>query len=215
MGLYHIMNNLTKSIDISDCVGDSLGKINYNFLSLDTTICNISSNFFDIPKNYYSLFSDLQNNIVNFNNFADVFENPIKFNLATTATKYLSAFWQKNEFTFTFPVNLIESGTTSKSFLDENYPDEVLIILGLNRMRKFYPSKNFQTNTIANVIFLIHSNSTGQDTVVLDKEVETLQNHIYDITARKNDVYIKKIKIAKFGIDPTTKSWTFLNFMIN
>ena len=214
MELYHIMNKMIKSINLSDCVGDSLGKINYNILYLDTTICNISSTFFEPPKNFYSIFSDLAANIVNFNTFADTFEFPTRFNIATTATKYLSSYWQKNVVTFTFPMNLYQTGGTVKSYVDANYPDDTLTTMALNKLKSLYQTKNFPANTIANVIFLLHSNSTGQTTVVLDKSEETISNHIFDITARKNDVFVKAIKIATFKNDPITKLWTFLKFTV-
>lgn len=209
------MNKLIKSINLSDCVGDSLGKINYNSLYLDTTICNISSTFFEPPKNFYSIISDLSSNINKFNLFADTFEFPTKFNLATTATKYLSSFWQKNVITFTFPVNLYQDDNIVKNYVDENYPDDTLSTIALNKLKLLYPVKNFPINTIANVIFLLHSNTIGQTTITLDKEEISISNRIYDITARKNDVFIKKIKIAKFKIDPITKMWTFLNVIVN
>ena len=209
------MSDLLKNINLSDCVGDSLGKINYNILYLDTLICNISSTFFEEPDKFYSTFSDLSENIADFNTFADVFEFPTRFNLATTATKYLSSFWQKNTVTFTFPVNLYQTNDIIKSYTDTNYPDETLSIMALNKLKSFYPAKNFQINTIANVIFILHSNTTGQTTVILDKEDISVTNRYYDITARKNDVYVKEIKIAKFEINPTTKMWTFLNFIVN
>ena len=49
---------LTQEIYREDCVGDSSGKHNYNLLSLDTTICNLSSQFFISNNNFYTIFND-------------------------------------------------------------------------------------------------------------------------------------------------------------
>ena len=61
-------DQLVYNISLNDCVGDSVSKHNYNVLSLDTAICNLSSAFFNVQNNYLSIFSDLCANIENFNN---------------------------------------------------------------------------------------------------------------------------------------------------
>jgi hypothetical protein len=151
------MSNFIKTIDISDCVGDSLGKHNYNFLSLDQTICNLSSKFFNQNNNYYTVFSDLCANIERFNKFADIFEYPFDINEATTATKYMSSYWHKTEINFTFPINIYKDNT-SIYYLDENTSDDNFKNWGINKLKKAYPETNFTSGTVANIFFLLHSN---------------------------------------------------------
>ena len=71
-------NSLIKKINLSDCVGDSLATHNLNALSLDTAICNLSSKFFNIDNNYLTIFNDISTNVSKFNQFADLFEDPIR-----------------------------------------------------------------------------------------------------------------------------------------
>lgn len=151
------MSNFIKTIDVSDCVGDSLAKHNYNFLSLDQTICNLSSQFLNQNNNYYTVFSDLCANIERFNKFADIFEYPFDINEATTATKYMSAYWHKTEINFTFPINIYKDNT-SIYYLDENTSDDNFKNWGINKLKKAYPETNFISGTFANIFFLLHSN---------------------------------------------------------
>ena len=60
------MSNLTLEIYPSDCVGDSSAKHNYNSLVLDTTICNLSSQFFLVDNNFTTVFNDFSSNLSNF-----------------------------------------------------------------------------------------------------------------------------------------------------
>ena len=151
------MSKIIKKINESDCVGDSLGKHNYNYMSLDQNICDLSSRFFTVPNNIYSTFKDLCANINNFNAFADYFEFPTKLNQATTAAKYMSSFWDRTELNFTFPINIYEDSTT-KFYLDENTADDVFQNWGINRLKKFYPESNFLLGTISNISFFLYSN---------------------------------------------------------
>jgi hypothetical protein len=151
------MSKIIKKINESDCVGDSLGKHNYNYLSLDQNICDLSSRFFSVPDNIFSTFKDLCANINKFNAFADYFEFPTKLNQASTATKYMSSFWNTTELNFTFPINIYEDSTT-KFYLDENTSEEVFQNWGINRLKKFYPETNFLLGTVSNINFFLYSN---------------------------------------------------------
>lgn len=152
------MMNMTKLIDLSDCVGDSLAKHNYNFLSLDQNICNLSSRFFNVDDNFYTIFKDLCANIDNFNEFADIFEFPIGINESKTATSYLSSYWQKKELNLTFPLNIWDGDDFQIQYLDENTPDSALKSWGQAQLTRKYPPINFPDTSHANVCFLLYSN---------------------------------------------------------
>ena len=212
------MNKLINNINISDCVGDSLGKINYNLLSLNSNICNLSSIFFKDPDNFNSYFLDLSQNISNFNEFSDYFEYPTNFNLATTTTKYLSSAWHKSEITFTFPINVHQDDGIIKSYIDVNYPsinpDDTLNVFGLNKLKLLYPAKNFPPNTIANIIFLLYSNNIGENSVILESVDFGIINKVFNFVGRKKDVFIQEVRISKFKVDASSNSWTFLKNLV-
>ena len=208
------MENIIYNLNLSDCVGDSLGKINYNFLSLDMNVCNISSVFFNLPEFLNSYFLDLSANIKNFNTFADYFEYPTDFNLATTTTKYLSSSWQKREITFTFPINIYQTGGVTRMYVDVRFPNETLNNFGLNRLRTLYPARNFPENSIANVIFLLYSNNVGENIVTLDSTDFGVINKVFNYSARKNDVFISEIRISRYKVD-NSKNWIFIENWTN
>jgi hypothetical protein len=173
------MSNLIKNINVSDCVGDSLGKHNYNFLSLDLNVCNLSSIFFNVNNNYFNTFSDLSANIKNFNSFADVFEYPFDLNKSTTATKFLSSYWQKKDISLTFPININTFDDAQLQYIDEKTSNDNLKNWGINQLNRKYPiinlingSQNYSNQTTATVCFLLYSNLGKVYTPV---ETSTLQ----------------------------------------
>jgi len=94
------------NINIDDCVGDSVGKHNYNALLLDTTICNLSSALFN-ENNISTIFEDLSSIILSFEDlipkFTESKANEITLNSATTTA--LSSFWNKHEFSIQYLIN--------------------------------------------------------------------------------------------------------------
>jgi hypothetical protein len=205
---------LTYDIKMSDCVGDSLSKHNYNVMSLDTNHCNLSSTYFTIQNNYFSIFSDLALNINKFNEFASIFENPSRLNRASSATSYLSSYWENSELTLTFPVNIYQLDGKVKYFVSESFDDDTLKSYAFNKLNSTYPPINFIANTKANVVFLIHSNDIRKTTVISDPAIFGVTHKIFNVTARKEDVYISKIKVLQYYIHPTTKIWTYLSMVV-
>lgn len=198
-------DQLIYDIKIDECVGDSVSKHNYNLLSLDTTICNLSSLFFNNQNSYYSEFVDLSSNINTFNSFANVFFNPVKLNKATSATRSLSSYWNKHEITLTFPINIYEIGTfkQAKSYVDSTTTQASLTQYGLNLLNNRYPVANFLKGSIANVIFLLYSN-IGRITTTRTQAF-TITNRTFNVTNRKDDVHITGIKIIKYQINPSSQ----------
>lgn len=198
-------DQLIYDIKIDECVGDSVSKHNYNLLSLDTTICNLSSIFFNNQNNYYSQFVDLSSNIDNFNRFADTFFNPTRLNKATSATRNLSSYWNKYEITLTFPINIYEIGSFKqvKSYIDSATTQNTLTQYGLNLLNTRYPASNFLKGSIANVVFLLYSN-VGKITTTRTQNFTTT-NRTFNVTNRKDDVHIAGIKIIKYQINPSSQ----------
>jgi hypothetical protein len=83
---------LTQEIFREDCVGDSSGKHNYNLLSLDTNICNISSQYFIVPNNINLIFNDFIANVEGFTQANNLFLDPKRFNLVSASVNLLSSY---------------------------------------------------------------------------------------------------------------------------
>jgi len=205
----YMSNNLIKRINLSDCVGDSLGIHNLNALSLDTSICNLSSKFFNIDNNYLTVFNDISTNVAKFNQFADLFEDPIPLNETSTATQFLSSYWKNVEFTVTFPINIydIVPYKRTKVFISENTPDQTLIQNGINHLNRNYPVSNFVAGTKANVVFLLISNN-GESSVETTSSSMGITRKIFTVEMRKKDVYIESTKVMKYFVDPLRNAWT-------
>ena len=60
--------NYIYDINEYECVGDSLGKINYNFLYLESQLCQLSSRYFD--DGYFTAFNKLSSIMDIMNNIA-------------------------------------------------------------------------------------------------------------------------------------------------
>jgi len=202
-------NNLIKKINLSDCVGDSLATHNLNALSLDTSICNLSSKFFNIDNNYLTVFNDISTNITKFNQFADIFEDPIPLNKTSTATQFLSSYWKNIEFTVTFPINIYDISPYKKTrvFISENTPDQTLIQNGINYLNRNYPVNNFVAGTKANVVFLLISNN-GETSVKTTSSFIGRTRKFFAAEMRKKDVYIESTKVMKYFVDPLRNAWT-------
>lgn len=207
-------NELVFDIKMDDCVGDSVAKHNYNLLSLDTSICNISSKFFRKELGYFSQFLDLSTNISFFNGFADVFFDPTKVNKATTATIVLSAYWNQFEFTITYPINqydLNDAYKAPKNYIDRSTPNATLVQAGLNVLNKSYPATNFLPKTKANIVFLLYS-SSGTLTSTKTQNF-TLTNRTFNLTNRKADVCLSAIKVGGFEVS-SNLTWTQTFLMV-
>ena len=198
---------------MDDCVGDSVSKHNYNIASLDSTICNLSSLYFNIQYNYYTYFKDLCANIGSFNNFADIFYNPVQLNKTTTTTRVLSSYWNKLEMTFTYPVNVYELDPYKqlRVYFDPRTTNLSLQQYGLNFLNRNYPANKFIPTTTANITFLIYSNS-GQLSTVKTSTFNTT-NRIFNIVNRKDDMNITAVKIAKFVVNGNFQ-WIYFDLTV-
>jgi hypothetical protein len=207
------MSNLTLEIYPSDCVGDSSAKHNYNSLVLDTTICNLSSQFFLVDNNFTTVFNDFSSNLSNFNTFAQQFNDPSAYNLANATTNLLSSYWSKNEFTVHYPLNIFTINNLSCPTI--NTPDSTLQSLANVFLNNNYPATNYSTNTIANIIFFLYSvpvdpnNPNNLQTTISSPEFSYLVRNM-NISIIRKDIHFGNGKIFKFK-NSGTGSWTYFS----
>jgi hypothetical protein len=106
-------------IDLQDCIGDSLGKHNYNALVLDTTICNLSSLMYNNINSMSNIFQNLSSIMQSYDTL-DRKYNEEKVNhitLASSTVNLLSSFWSKYEFSVLYPLNAISLPTENLTIL--------------------------------------------------------------------------------------------------
>lgn len=180
------MRTLTFEINREECVGDSVGKHNYNAISLDTAICNLSSLMFTNTDNLLTWFNDISNSSValnnNANNFSD--ESVLRYNLTHTTIDVLSSYWNTSEFTVQFEHNLYTAdgnlnGASNNPInaYTTSTPLTALINITQNYLNNNFPVSAFNTNTRANVIVFLYNtlnvNSLSNKTYAILNNRET------------------------------------------
>jgi len=197
---------LTQEIYKEDCVGDSSGKHNYNLMSLDTYICNLSSEFFISKNNFYTIFSDFIKNYPIFIQATNLFLDPSRYNLVTATVNLLSAYWDKHEFSVHYPLNISLLNNLAISCPTVNQLDQKLISLAKTYLNKNYPATGYTKNTNVNVIFFLYNVPVNPNdpndliTFNTSPEFSFMTRHMY-AEYIKQDIHLGNGKIFKFYND--------------
>jgi len=207
------MNTLTLEIYPQDCVGDSSAKHNYNAASLDTAVCNLSSDFFLVDNNFSSVFADFQNNLSNFNIFAQQFGNPSNLKSANTTVNLLSSYWNQHEFTVHYPLNIKDLNNLSCPTINQNM--DVLKSMANVFLTNNYPAINYTSNTIANVLFFLYSVPVDPtDPSKLQSTVTGPEFSFYNRTMNpkiiRQDIHFVEGVIFKFK-NINSSSWSYFS----
>jgi hypothetical protein len=233
-----VCNIPTVKIEIDDCVGDSLGKHNYNFLALDTNICNLSSVYFNNQININSAFNQLSSLL---NSFIPIFssydtKNTNDFLTTSTTVKLLSSVWSNNEFTVHYPINILSLPSSDNPnyqdptaildvFTDSNIKIDIKYIVArvynsaIKYLNQHFAPKLFTEGTIANVVFFTHNLNPSKPSLLIHK---TITPNIFTASNRKynhdqppmvaeytrDDVHLQRGLIVKFQI--VQGQWLYL-----
>lgn len=184
-----------------ECVGDSLGKINYNFLELESQICRLSAQYFQ--DGFYTTFNKLSSILDNLNFVGDQFSDVVLYKEAYTATNLLSSYWNKNEISVIYPINLETGGTSNRSV--ENYQisgiatDPFLIQKAHTFITQKFAREDFlNLSSIINVTFLLYANDGSYTATTLENRAKPPVMKSWNITLRKNDYHIEGSKTYTF-----------------
>jgi hypothetical protein len=167
------MNTRKFTLEIypSECVGDSAGKHNFNTLSLDTVQCNLSSIFFETKDNVLTKFLELQQFIPSLQQITSLYQNPFRYNSIYSAVNLLSSYWEKQEFSVYYPLNISSLQTIVNRRISAptvNTPDDLLISLCNNYLNSNFPHQQYNDNAIVNVNLFLYSNNRPNSEVVAD-----------------------------------------------
>jgi hypothetical protein len=142
-------------IDLQDCIGDSLGKHNYNALILDTTICNLSSLMYSNITNVSNMFQELSSIMQSYNSLNRKYDED-KVNhitLASSTVNLLSSFWGRYEFSVLYPLNAISLSNENLTILTPILSNVNLVNVNRvteNTLKNFaysYLQESFDTTT--------------------------------------------------------------------
>jgi hypothetical protein len=190
------MRELTFEIDRYECVGDSVGKHNYNALSLDTVVCNLSSEIFNKEDSILTIFNDISTSRDRYNSMAKVFseDTALRYNINTTTINLLSSFWEIHEFTIPYEYNMYTPDTPNQSGLSyanphlsdgktinaytTSTPLNVLLNTCYSYLSTNLDAKIFPIGTRANINLVLH-NTTDASVLTnkvykADKNTQTL-----------------------------------------
>jgi hypothetical protein len=164
------MNNLTIPIQREDCVGDSVSKHNFNIINLDTFICNLSSSIF-MSDGIYPTFANMIANSSNYQKFASDFSNNqvSAFDIAYTATKFLSSYWGTSEFFVNYPSFISTDDPTQTDAYTINTSNDDLKKQALKYLNDNYPPSLYLDGTRLNIQFLLYNQLDLNDSKIFTK----------------------------------------------
>jgi hypothetical protein len=170
-------------INKEDCIGDSLGKHNFNALALDTSVCNLSTQLFNTPNtNVENIHEDILNLMGYYESIqyyiTDVFKNDMSY--ASSTVNLLSSFWNNYEFSILIPINAVSMNDADLAVLAptlsslnhaniDTVANTTLKTLANIELNTNYNAISYPDNTIINVGFFLYnlipvvSNTTGND----------------------------------------------------
>jgi len=174
------MRTLTLEIKREECVGDSIAKHNYNLLSLDTTVCNLSSDIYK-KNNILTWFNDISANSTIYNKMALDFSNDAveKYNINHTSISTLSSYWHTSDFTVQYEHNNYNSDSfnnASDGSIVNAYTLSTTIDTiqtnSLNYLNTNFPPTNYNIGSMVNVVVFIYN-------VLLDKSTNNNSSICY------------------------------------
>lgn len=194
--------NYTYDIKPHECVGDALGKINYNFLILESQLCQLSSQYFE--DGFFTTFNKLSSIMTQMNFIGNEFSDAALYKQSYNATSLLSSYWNKNELTIQYPLN-IETLEYNTGYTTENIQissistDSILIQKAQNFLNlKFRNEDLLDISSIINVSFVLYANNGSYTPITDGPYTAPPIMQYWNITLRKNDYYIDSIKNYKF-----------------
>jgi hypothetical protein len=212
----------TLNIDINDSVGDSVGKHNYNVLSLDTTICNLSSIFYNNDSNLLNIFNNFSSLVSNYKTLSASYTEAKVDNIlrAITTVNVLSAAWSHLEFSVLYPIDanrspLVLKSTNTKDI--DNFVDAKLKHVGQSWLTTNYSTKDYPQNTIIDLTFFPYSyapNIKNSDHLLATAKSPKsfgYWDRLMNVNLSRESVYISQAIIVQF--QNINNVWTYVNYI--
>ena len=221
----------------SDSVGNDAAKHNFNVLSLEAKICNLSSKFFGINEGFVEVFNNFLTEARKIDSFAKTLQitpgtlknNADRYNQMYTTVALLSSYWQEYELTTLYPSNL---SLADNPFIPKNVDDEKLdkktisaFTRGTNLdtsvfyLQKFlsthHPLSSYTLNTKINVCVPIYSriydpkNPENAQLISKSNPLSHFTRTIKNAELTRIDTNITGVKIFKFLRTPS--AWSLIN----
>jgi hypothetical protein len=207
----------TLRIDERECLGDSIGKLNYNFLVYDTFFCNLSTYLspaiapisamnVEIVEFFRSPFTDFISNYrYIMDNASELMSDNFRDNiiLASNTVNLLSSFWGHYEFSIQIPINGISFSQEDRQIIAPTLSepinkqkvdfivDRTLKGLAEYHLNIFYRPQDYFEGTIINTSFFVYNQIpvlNSPDTIDPLLKVTFLQNNTFSYNKRDMSV---------------------------
>jgi hypothetical protein len=240
---YNIMNCTTPilTIDVQDCIGDSLGKHNYNALNLDTSVCNLSSLIYNGTVNVKSVFNTLSSLMNAYSDLIAKYDENKLYHISTASTtvNLLSSFWGNYEFSVQYPTNVISLAGENLPIIAPTITDVNLVnvdAVANNRLKTLaniylnekYPATYYNSNTVINVIFFLYNivpnitDATINDSITVVKTTNasgaisntfSYNNRVLYADYTRDNVYLKTGVILKYY--NSDSKWNYIGYVVD
>jgi hypothetical protein len=194
------MRSFTFEIKKDECVGDSVGKHNYNLMSLDTKLCNLSSTFFTIQDNYKKYFDDYVSYIPTLTTAYNQFNSKemFRYKLVNATVQTMSSYWNRHQFSVQLNTNISRtySSVSIGSFTKSDF--QSLCSACFNYLNNNFPPQNFMLSTTAHVIAYYY---TSLQPIMENSVVVTANPENFSSTQRDMNVSLTKAPISISGMN--------------
>ena len=212
----------TLKIDLTDSAGDSVGKHNYNALSLDTTICNLSSIFYNNESNLFDIFIKFSSIVSTYSLLSSSYTTEQVDNIlrANTTVNVLSAAWSHSEFSVLYPIDATQSSIVLASTNPKDVEDFVnnkFKFIGKKWLTDNFPPTNYFENTIIDLIVFPYNYSpvTQQSDALLstvcNPKTFTNQNRIMDVNLSRLSICVSQALIVQF--QNISNNWNYASYL--
>jgi hypothetical protein len=216
-----------------DCLGDTVGKFNYNALALDTTMCNLSS----MIKNTVHVISSLDLLINDYQEYYEYVNTNLlhDFKKASTTVNLLSSYWGHYEFSTQMPINAISLSSNDLNIIAitlssinlqtiDSLVTTTLKPLAESYLNTDYAPSLYSNNAVVNLTFFIYNitpvikkNPTDADALIKSKffpvAVYSFNNRRIEAQYTRDNIYLTTGVILRFIVE--NNRWTYIGYYLN
>lgn len=224
-------------IEPDECVGDSVGKHNYNALALDTTLCNLSGLFYTNDLNITKVIDDLYYIAFEYDSLYNKYKLNYanEFKKAATTVNLLSSFWGNYEFSINLPINTVSLNsqdiyllTPVLSSINESNISRIanttLKHISEIELNNNYSPLKYPDYTIINVNVLLYNlaptiktQNNNVDPLIKIKYSPTQSynytNRVINASYSRDNVYVSTGLILRFYVKD--KKWNYMGYILN
>jgi len=214
-----------------DCIGDTVGKFNYNSLALETASCNLSSYLYGTET-----FTNLPFLLSSFEGLYDLINSNLynKFKIASTTVNLLSSYWGHYEFSAQMPINGVSVSQNDLNLVTfklstvnlqsvDNLVNTNLKPIAESYLNSEYSATNYLNYSVVNLTFFVYNLipvirdiATNIDPLVRSRINPTNYNYTtrtIDANYYRDNVYISTGIVLRF-ISENGK-WLYIGYVVN